>query len=389
MATRTIANGGGNWNSTATWVEGAIPVAGDAVVATATSGQLTVTATAACASMDFTGYANTLTLSGAVSLTITGNVTLATGMTITGTGTTLLLTGTHTLTANGKTWSSKMSTAGIVGAITLADDWTVGALFSSGSSPVINGVGKKLKLAGGWTTATGTVSGTAEIQITGTGTITGSTGICTNNLTFVAGAGTVTFTTTPFNYATGTLTYTSGTISWGTVILTITGSCSIDWGNLSNQIASFTVTGASAVITLVNNPMYVSTLNCPNVAHSYAGTQGWIANTFGPTANLSAARTITLAAGTEYKISAAFTLGTRATASNTLSIVGSDGTHATLAKLTLQNGATQDVSYTNPTDIDSSLGQTIYDYKGSQSNSLNWATTFPPVQRRPQAQLVG
>ena len=42
MATRTISNSGGNYNSTSTWVEGIIPTAADDVVATGTSGNLSV-----------------------------------------------------------------------------------------------------------------------------------------------------------------------------------------------------------------------------------------------------------------------------------------------------------------------------------------------------------
>jgi hypothetical protein len=61
MATRTIANGGGNWNATGTWVEAAVPTASDDVVATATSGQLTINAAAACRSIDLTNYVNTVT----------------------------------------------------------------------------------------------------------------------------------------------------------------------------------------------------------------------------------------------------------------------------------------------------------------------------------------
>lgn len=61
MATRTISDTGGNWNSTSSWVEGAVPVDGDDVVATATSGNLTVNVnTALLKSFDLTGYPSTL-----------------------------------------------------------------------------------------------------------------------------------------------------------------------------------------------------------------------------------------------------------------------------------------------------------------------------------------
>jgi hypothetical protein len=61
MATRTIANAGGNWQTASTWVENAVPTAADDVVATASSGPLTLNSgTCSCRSADFTGYTNTL-----------------------------------------------------------------------------------------------------------------------------------------------------------------------------------------------------------------------------------------------------------------------------------------------------------------------------------------
>jgi len=43
-------------------------------------------------------------------------------------------------------------------------------------------------------------------------------------------------------------------------------------------------------------------------------------------------------------------------------------------------GAAQNVGYTNATDIDSSLGQTVYSFNGSLSNTLNWNTLLYPRQ---------
>jgi hypothetical protein len=70
MATRTISNAGGNYNATGTWVEGVVPTSADDVVATATSGQLTVNVASAARSINLTNYANTITMNA--------NLTLAT-----------------------------------------------------------------------------------------------------------------------------------------------------------------------------------------------------------------------------------------------------------------------------------------------------------------------
>ena len=70
MAVRTIANGGGLWSAPASWVEGFVPLASDDVVATATSGPLTIDIAAVCRSIDLTGYTNTLTHNAGFTLSI-------------------------------------------------------------------------------------------------------------------------------------------------------------------------------------------------------------------------------------------------------------------------------------------------------------------------------
>lgn len=58
MATRTISVVGGNWSALTAWVEGAVPLASDDVVATTLSGTLTVDTASVCRSFDSTAAAN-------------------------------------------------------------------------------------------------------------------------------------------------------------------------------------------------------------------------------------------------------------------------------------------------------------------------------------------
>jgi hypothetical protein len=69
MAQRTIAPGGGDWNSTATWVEGAVPTTSDHIVGDASSGQLTVNVNATVQYLDLSLYTNTLTVDATRTLT--------------------------------------------------------------------------------------------------------------------------------------------------------------------------------------------------------------------------------------------------------------------------------------------------------------------------------
>lgn len=113
MATRTISDAGGNWNSVDAWVEGAEPTASDDVVATATSGNVTLTASATCKSAVFTGYVGTLTHPAGVTWTIAGNLTLVSGMTYSPEDATAIITfsAAATLTSAGKTLGTVTATS--------------------------------------------------------------------------------------------------------------------------------------------------------------------------------------------------------------------------------------------------------------------------------------
>jgi len=131
MGVCTIANGGGVWTTGSTWVGGVAPTAADDVVATATSGSVTVSTNGVCRSLDLTGYANTITINSTRSITIgdgtagAGNVALkisATTVFSLGTVTTSKIvfastsTTVQTITSNGVTGLPMLEWTGSVGA---------------------------------------------------------------------------------------------------------------------------------------------------------------------------------------------------------------------------------------------------------------------------------
>jgi hypothetical protein len=132
MAIITISNTGGNFNATGTWVGGVVPVAGDSVVATATSGQLTVNVASGgvgLLSFNMTNYTNVLTMNS--TLTIAGALTLVAGMgTIAGTGAIICNT-TATLTSGGKVIPA-LTLSGTSQTYTLADQLSATTLRLSG-----------------------------------------------------------------------------------------------------------------------------------------------------------------------------------------------------------------------------------------------------------------
>jgi len=125
---------GGNFNATGTWVGGVVPIAGDDIIANATSGNLTLTATPANLSgANFTGYTGTFAM-GTQNLNSSGTVTLGSGMTITGSVGSAriqpLSGGALTIVSNGK----KIPGVGTQGAstVTFSGTASVGQIYNNG-----------------------------------------------------------------------------------------------------------------------------------------------------------------------------------------------------------------------------------------------------------------
>ena len=250
MAIITISNTGGNWNDTATWIGGVVPTSADDVIATVLSGPLNLNTTAVAKSVDFTNYVNTLSLTSGT-LSIAGNLTFSTGMTITGTSVTFAFNANATWTSNGKTWTGNYIINTSTLTITLADNAIIGGNIthsSSGGVHTFNGF--TLSVNGNITASSGrTFTGTTKyiFSTTTTQTITVS-GTFQSDIDINA-SGTVTFGT--FNYNTGTLTYITGTVdtTGSTLNLSNAGTPTLATNGISwNNITISTGT----IVTLTN-----------------------------------------------------------------------------------------------------------------------------------------
>ena len=166
MATRTISNTGGNYNAVGTWVEGAVPTSADDVVATATSGQLTVNVASAAQSFNFTNYTNTLTMNNTWTVSGSGVTNrFVSAMTISGTSF-ITITNTGTLITNTKS----IPNLSLSGTQTLGDNLNV-VNFTNGSL-TLNGGGFSVNISGNTSASfniiTNGLTGTLTINFTGT-----------------------------------------------------------------------------------------------------------------------------------------------------------------------------------------------------------------------------
>jgi hypothetical protein len=258
MATRTISNTGGNWNATGTWVEGAVPTAADEVVATATSGNLTINAAAACRSINLTNYVGTITHNSAITLSISFVSTSTTQQTVNSGGKIL---GNVTFNGVGGSWilSGNPLNTGATATVTVtngtfdADSQGLSiGLFSSSNSNTrtinmgsvnwnLNGVGTIFNTA----TITGlTLNGGASTLILPTNTASSRTistgGAAVNHIKVTAGTGTVTPTTVACN----DLDFTGFSGVWGAASVTVTGNLTLS--------PTMTVTATASAVVLNN-----------------------------------------------------------------------------------------------------------------------------------------
>lgn len=236
--TCTVAAGGGNWSSAATWggCNSTVPQTGDDVVFDGTSGSVVVdTLSGLIKSMVMTGY--TATMSGASNLQVGGatastqNVTFA--GTITWTGALRLNPATSSsninLTTNGKLLTSiEMLTGSAVATTTLMDNLS----FSAAKGDAISLAGTKLDMNGKTISGNSTINrvilqsnavGTARTVFVNGGTfanadfkditlttstdlsnITGKSGDCggNTNITFTAATSTASTGTASFSWST-------------------------------------------------------------------------------------------------------------------------------------------------------------------------------------------
>ena len=167
----STSGAGSGWSLTDGGAGGQVkPTASDDVFFTANSPVCTVDTAGVGLTLNFTGYASTITMTAG--LTISGSVTLVSAMTIAG-ASGLAVNATATLTSNGKTWPNALTLTG-TSTMTLADDWNVDELLTIGASTLSTTInGGTIYAGAGYTVGgtTGNVTGTSRIVMDGTGTI--------------------------------------------------------------------------------------------------------------------------------------------------------------------------------------------------------------------------
>lgn len=293
--------------------------------------------------------AGTITISGSVSLGSSGSAKsfTYTAGTIVDSGSTLTLR-TFTMNSNSMLWNNVTITTSAT--ITLTGDLNVtGLLTISNSSTVLNtSTSKKVYAASITFGTTATITGTSSIEVNNTGTITGAMTIGYVGIPFIINtSGTVTFTGT-LHFQGSTFTYTQGTIDPDASTVVFSGTMNINDSGLSFNILDLD----------------------GNSTHTSTGTYGWTTNTLQSTSG-----THNYKSGVTYTINNLLQLvGTAAARIIMLASTGGSQAYFNLAP-----AATQTNGYVTTTDINSAAGQTIFDWQGVFTNTVNWNLLVAPV----------
>ena len=215
-------------------------------------------------------------------------------------------------------------------------------------------------------------SGTTSFIYAGTGTWTATaTGYFLNSFT-INTLGILTFISA--NIGGGIFTYTAGTVTTtGSILYIRTPGTTMNHGSIvwDNVILGNSAGSGSVTSLILNNKLTcLGTLTFGISNTTFSGTDG----TF-DTYNLvfgsdgAASRTTALVSTKTYRVRQSLTC-TQATNTFRISLRSTIATSQTI--FTLDPGATIDVGFVDPTDIDSSLGRPIYSYRGVFANTLNW-----------------
>ena len=365
------------WNLASNWsltdgglATGAVPTNADDAFFSNNSGNCTLNAASlVCKTLIFSGvgagnYSNTFTLANPI--TVSGNVTLSATMTISGINL-LTVNATAILTSNGKTWTGGLTLSGTSTTQTFGDNWQINGSFTGagGGTQIINGGGSILSVGGNvsFGSGGGIQSGNIIIQMNGTGALAGTN--C--SITELRFAGTITIgnisfsSTTLLNRISGTVTVTAGTtLSSLAANLTFTGLA-------STQFATINALAAGTFTIILNGNLLVTTLQMSSsYGITFSGAYNVTAGTMSFTG--TGAKNLTLVANQTYTVTSAMTMTGGASAARISVLSSSLGTKAIL---TLQQGATQNLSFVNFTDIDASLGKTICTFNGTIATSNN------------------
>ena len=385
MANRYFISGGtGNYNSTTNWSDtsgGAggfsVPSASDDVYLDAASGAntLTINVSSVAKSITCTGFIGTL--AGSSTFVISGNVTLASSMSITYSGI-MTINANSTFTSNTKiiTWHLRFQS----NTVTLADDLYFNGnqltLSVASSTATING--NNIYVQGGIITCASNasvVAGTSVVRIVGTVSLNATvSNTYSIPIVFDSGANTVTINCSGSNILrlgnNGSITYTSGFVNTSNAnnvfLTTSTSNYTFDtngmtWKNITLESGTKTVT-LNSLLRLSGDLVYNS-----GTIITFAGSAGWETSNFYILTSNNISHT--LVSGLEYKVNTYFeSIATTSSLKDSLisSIPGSK------AIFTLAYGATQNVGFTNAVDIDSSRGQTIWSYNGTITTTNNW-----------------
>lgn len=302
-----------------------------------------------------------LALSGVTSMTyLAGTVNHSTN--------TLTISGTGTYNVNGISFYNV--SIGGVSTITLGQNLNVINLTTLGTLGQLCTINGNTIYTAGLTKA-GTaaiITGTTNIVLNGTGNWTDTTtiagGYITNNIT-INTSGIVTIIGTAHRYRTGTITYTSGTVNAGTSKILFEAATTLNTNGMSFyniEISNTTTITNNSLLTVSNSLTYL----LASVV-TFAGTSPWYTTNFFILTSNNINHT--LVATKEYIVTTYFeSIATTSALKDSLvsSVPG------TKAIFTLNYGATQNVGYTNATDIDSSRGQTIWTFNGVVTTTFNW-----------------
>lgn len=331
---------------------------------------------------------------------------------------------TSTLATNGMTFNSvRMGTSGIgVQTITLSNNMTIAGDFTilGNGNTIING--NQINIAGSLinSASSSTSSGTTILNLNGTGSIstTGTPTSWTNPIT-INSSGTITWSGS--NTYSGNLVYTNGTIvSTGSTLLRPAGTMTINatgfnLGTLSIKGNSYFFGTDGFTIATLNNTTagvhsiwqvgneYIITdnfisgqINASNrITYTSSDNRVFTGFISGSLLTVTAVAYGTIAIGDEIfatGLTQGFTitsLGTGTGGLGTYNLSGSPGTllsrtivstpnSGVYPKITLVNGASQSIYYSNALDIDSLNGQTIWSFDSNLLRAFNWSLGSKP-----------